>query len=93
MNFIRSDTQTTAGKSLVGVALAHIYDIVRNICLDNEYRVLMTSDIQTFALTNCIELGSVVSADNLTVRIFLITGLLYMLSATAICLGLESDII
>ena len=53
----------------------------------------MATYIQSLSLTYSIELGSVVLSDDLSVRIFLISGLLYMLPATSVCLCLKLYII
>ena len=56
----------------MGMSFTDIDDIIRNICLYYENRVLMSSDIQSLALTYGIELGSVMLADNLSERILLL---------------------
>ena len=72
---------------------SYIYNIARNIGLYHKYRILMTANIQTLSLPYGIELGPIVTSDDLSVRIVLISGLLYMLAAAAVCLGLEPDVI
>ena len=75
------------------MALAHIYDVRRNICLYHKQGVLMSSDIKALSLTNCIELRSVMLSDYLSERIFLVSGLLDVLPSASVCLCLETDII
>jgi hypothetical protein len=77
----------------VGVSLSDIDNILRDICLDNEYRILMTSDVQALALADGVELGTVMAAYDLSIWVILIAGLLYMLPTASICLCLEPDII
>ena len=69
MDFFWRDHQATARKALVPVSLPYIYYIVVNVSGNHEKRVLMTSDIQALALTDGIELGSLVTAYYSTVRI------------------------
>ena len=89
VDFRRIDTQAAAGKSLMGMSLAYIYYIIRNVSLDDKDGILVSADVQTLSLTYCIELGSVVFSDNLSVWIFLIAGLLYVLPSAPVGLGLE----
>jgi hypothetical protein len=93
MNFVRGYTKTTAGKALMGMAFTNVYQILLDICLYHEDRILVAADIQALTLTDSIELGSIVFADNLAERIFFIACLLYMLATAAIGLSLESYII
>ena len=69
--------------------LTYIYNIIRNVSLDYEDRILMAADVQSLSLANGIELGSVVLAYYLTEWILLIPCLLDMLTAAALWLGLE----
>ena len=43
----------------MSVSLTYIYNIAFNICLDYEYRILMTTDIKSLTLTDCIELRTI----------------------------------
>ena len=71
------------------MAFSYIYDVTRNVCLDHEDGILVSADVQTLSLTYCIELGSVVFSDNLSVWIFLKAGLLDVLPSAPVGLGLE----
>ena len=53
----------------------------------------MSTYVKSFALTDGVELGSVVLSHNLSIWIFLIAGLLDMLAATSICLCLKLYIV
>ena len=77
----------------MGVAFSDIYDIVRDVRLDYEYRILVAANVETLSLAYGIELRAVMLSHYLAVRIILVTGLLYMLSAASVRLGLESDVI
>ena len=75
------------------MSLTYINYIRRNIRLDHEKRILVSTYIQAFALPYRIELRSVVLSDNLSVRIVLVSGLLDMFATAAIRLRLKADII
>ena len=77
----------------MGVSLAYIDNILRNISLYHKDRILVTADIQTLALTDGRELSAVMLSYDLSERIFLLTGLLDVLSAAAVCLSLKLDVI
>ena len=53
----------------------------------------MAADVQAFSLAYRIELGAVMLSDDLSERIFLVSGLLDVFSAAAVCLCLELDVI
>ena len=75
------------------MTLSYIDYVVRNICLDHKDGILVSTYIKALALSYGIELCTIVLSHYLSERIFLIAGLLYMLAAAPVCLGLESDII
>ena len=92
MNFIRSHHQATAGKSLVLMSLAHIYDIVFNVSGYDEQGILVSSDVQTLALADGIELRPLMASDDSAVRIGLVTGLPDMVLPGTIGLRFEFDV-
>ena len=73
------------------MSLTDIYDILCNVSLDHEHRILMATDVQTLALTDRIELSTVVLAEDLAIWVLLVARLLDMLATAAIGLGLELD--
>ena len=77
----------------MSVPLSHIYDVVRNIRLYHEYRILMSADVKPLSLSNSIELGTVMSAHDLSIWIILIPGLPDMFPSAPVCLCLKTDII
>ena len=77
----------------MSVTFTDIDYVLWNIGLDYKDRILMTSDIESLSLADGIELSSVMSADDLAIRVLLVTGLLDMLSSAAIGLCLEPDVI
>ena len=93
MNIFRSDTETASGESLMGMALADIYEITLYVCLYHENRILVSSDVQSFPLTYGVELGTVMFSHYLAERILLITGLLDMLLSATVSFSLELYII
>ena len=77
----------------MSVALSYIYYIIRYIGFDYKDRVFVTTDIQSLTLTDCVELGSIVLAYDLAIRIFFVASLLDMLASASICLSFEFNII
>ena len=75
------------------MSFSYIYYIGRNIRFNYKYRILMTSDIKSFSLTDSVELSTIMLAYNLSERILLVTGLLDMLSSAAICLSFKLDVV
>jgi hypothetical protein len=75
------------------MAFSYIYYIIRNICFNYEDRVLVATDVETFALTDCIELGAVMFSNDLSVWILLVTGLLDVLTTASICFSLELNVV
>ena len=53
----------------------------------------MTSDVKSLTLADCVELGAVVLSYYLAIWVFLVTGLLDVLAAPSVGLGLEPDVI
>ena len=77
----------------MSMPLSYLYYIRRDICLNDEQRVLVSTHVQSLSLADRIELRSIVLSHNLSERIFLVTGLLDVLSAAAVCLCLELDVL
>ena len=77
----------------MGMSLPYIYYILRDIGVNYKNRILVSSDIETFSLTDSIELGPIVSAYDFSIWIFLVSGLLYMLATASVGLSLELDFI
>ena len=75
------------------MSFTYVYYIGRNISFDYKYRILMTSDIESFSLTDSVELSTIMLTYNLSERILLVTGLLDMLSSAAICLCFKLDVV
>ena len=75
------------------MAFSYIYYILVNIGSDYEYRVLMPSYVQSFALADGVELGPVMFPDYFSERIILVSGLFDVLPAAAVGLSFEIDII
>ena len=67
----------------MGMSLPYIYYILRDIGVNYKNRILVSSDIETFSLTDSIELGPIVSAYDFSIWIFLVSGLLYMLATAS----------
>ena len=75
------------------MAFAYVYYIRRDIRLNDEQRVLVSTHIQPLSLADRVELRAIVLSDDLSEWIFLVTGLLDVLSAATVCLCLELYII
>ena len=75
------------------VSFTDIDDIVRNVSLYNEYGILVATYIKTFTLTDSIKLSAIMLSDYLSIRILLITCLLYMLSSASVCFRLKPYIV
>ena len=75
------------------MSFTYIYYIGRNIRFNYKYRILMASDIESFSLTDSVELSTIMLSYNLSERILLITGLLYVLATAAICLSFKLDVV
>ena len=79
MNLVRPHHKTTARQSLVLMPLPHINDILINVSGNHEKRILVTADIQALSLTDSIELRPLMTSDDSSIRIGLVTSLLYMM--------------
>ena len=79
MNLVRPHHKTTARQALVLMPLPHINDILVNVSGNHEKRILVTADIQSLSLTDSIELRPLMTSDDSSIRIGLVTSLLYMM--------------
>ena len=91
MDIFRGDSHAAERKAFVAVTFSDIDDIPINISSDYEYGILMAADTEPFALTDRVELGPVMMADNLTERVLLVTYFLDMLLSLLSSLKLNSQ--
>ena len=69
------------------VTLTHIDNVFLDICPDYENRIFVSADVQTLALSDCIELRSIMFPDNFPEWIVLVSGFLYMFLSASVGLG------
>ena len=93
VDFGRVDAQAEAAQALVVMAFAHIDDVGLGVRVDDEDRLRMAAHAESLALADRIELRAFVFSGDNAIGIRLDAGLLDMLLAAAVGLGLEVDFI
>ena len=75
------------------MSLTDKYDVFLLVRGNYEDGILVPADVQSLALAYCVELCSVVTADNLSIGILLVARLLDVLLSAAVGLGLKTDVV